>query len=294
MQGPPKTVLLATDLSARCDHAFDRSVSLTAEWQARLVVVHVREAPTDALGATDTVSSWRRAQDPQDMAEARIRAEISKVSPGLTVVIETGDTAEAILRAAEAHGCDLIVTGVARDETLGRLALGSTVAQLVRRSHIPILVVRKRGLRPYRHVVVATDFSESSRHALEAAVRYFPEPVLTLFNAYDAPMSGLVTDTASYREQFRAAAVRDGAAFLAASDLPVRQGQKPEVLIEYGDAERLIYEYVTERNVDLVAIGTHGRSAVFDVLIGSVAQGLLASLPCDTFIVREPRARAAG
>jgi nucleotide-binding universal stress UspA family protein len=288
MQGPPKAVLLATDLSVRCDRAFDRAVSLAGQWQARLVAVHAMEGI--GIGEADEVPSWRRAGDPQRAAEARIRSELREVSPGLTVAIEVGDLVDAILRIAEARGCGLIVTGVSRDELLGRMVLGSTVSRLVRCSAVPVLVVRRRGLRPYRHVVVATDFSDSSRHALEASARFFPGRVLTLFNACDAPLAGLAADPASYREQFRKAALQDGAAFLQSSDLTGWQGQTPEVLVENGDPERLIYEYVKDREIDLVVAGSHGRSALFDVLIGSVAQGLLTTLPCDVLIVRAPRA----
>jgi nucleotide-binding universal stress UspA family protein len=293
MQGPPKTILLATDLSARCDRAFDRAVSLASEWQARLVALHVieEEAP-GALAGGEPVPSWRRTQDPQRAAEARIRSELREAAPSMTVVIWKGDIAEAILRTAETYECGLIVAGVARDELLGRLALGSTVARVVRRSPVPVLVVRKRGHRPYARVVVATDFSESSRHALEAAVRFFPRQALTLFNAYDAPMAGLVADSAAFQEQFRTGAMEDSEAFLRSADLGQWQGGKPQVLIEHGEPDRILYDYVSKEEVDLVALGTHGRSALFEVLIGGVAQRLLATLPCDALVVREPRAQA--
>jgi nucleotide-binding universal stress UspA family protein len=239
MQGRSKSILLATDLSPRCDRAFDRAMFLAAEWQARLIAVHVMETGgTGAMAGTDPVPWWRRPANPQRLAESRIRAEMREVSPDLAVVIERGDPVEAILRAAEAYSCGLIVTGVARFELLGRLVLGSTVNRLVQRSHVPVLVVRKRGHRPYRHVVVATDFSDSSRHALEAAVRLFPQQALTVFNAYDAPMSGLMTDAPSYREQFREAAAREGEAFVRSSDLSGLLGRKPEIMVEYGEPDR--------------------------------------------------------
>jgi len=295
MQGPPEAILLATDLSARCDRALDRAVSLAGEWQARLTALHVMEEPAPgALVGGTPVPSWRRARDPQRVAEARIRSELREVAPDLTVVIDRGDAADAILRTAEACHCGLVVAGVARDEALGRLALGSTVARLVRRSAVPVLVVRERGHRPYRRVVVATDFSESSRHALEAAVRFFPHRAVTLFNAYDAPMAGLASDAAAFRDQFRAGAARDGEAFLKSADLGGWHGSKPRVLIEHGEPDRILYDYASEEDVDLVALGTHGRSALFEVLIGGVAQRLLATLPCDTLVVRDPRANLSG
>jgi nucleotide-binding universal stress UspA family protein len=141
--------------------------------------------------------------------------------------------------------------------------------------------------------IVATDFSDSSRHALEATVRFFPQEDLTVFTAYDAPMSGLMTDVPAYREHFREAAARDAEAFLRLSDLSGWSGQHPEILVECGDPARLLHDYANEKDVDLVALGTHGRSALFNVLLGSVAQSLVSTLPCDALVVREPRAGAA-
>lgn len=291
MQGQPRRILLATDLSARCDRAFDRTIFLAAEWKAEVMAVHVlQETDPHLLNEIEAMPSWRRAPDMRQLAESRIRADLREISPNLAIVIESGDPVEAILRTARAHGCDLIVTGVARNELLGRIALGNTVTRLARRSEMPVLVVRKRGQRRYRQVVVATDFSDSSRHALETAERYFPDQALTLFNAYDAPLSLMTSDPASHRAQFREAAERDGKIFLKTAGLPDRPGGKPELMVEYGDPDRILYEYVMAKDIDLVTVGSHGRSAVFHALIGSVAQSLTENLPCDVLIVREPRA----
>lgn len=289
----PRKILLATDLSARCDRAFDRAMELAAEWQAELVAVHVMEdAGAELPAGQDTLPSWRRGPDARQIAEMRARSDLREIASGFAIVIEWGDPAEAILRTAKAHGCDLIVTGVARYEPLGRIALGSTVTQLTRRSEVPVLIVRKRGRRPYRHVVVATDFSDSSRHALEAAARFFPNGSLTIFNAYDAPMALLVSDPAAHRAQFRTVAEQEGKVFLAASALPDR-AEKPEVLLEHGDPDRLIRDYAADKDVDLVALATHGRGAVFHALIGSVARNLIESLPCDVLVVPAPATSAA-
>lgn len=291
MEGQPQKILLATDLSARCDRALDRAISLAAEWKAEVMAVHVlQETNPLQRNEIDVMPSWRRAPDMRKVTESRVRADLREIFPNLAIVIETGDPAEAILRTARAYGCDLIVTGVARNELLGRIAVGNTVTRLARESEIPVLVVRKRGLRRYRHVVVATDFSESSRHALEAVERIFPGQALTLFNAYDAPLSLMASDAALHRAQFREAAERDGRIFLKTASLPGRPGGNPELVVEYGDPDRLLYEYVSAKDIDLVAVGTHGRSAVFHALIGSVARSLIENLPCDVLIVREPKA----
>ena len=291
MKGPPKRILLATDLSARCDRALDRAASLAAQWQAKLVVLHVLEGPEP--GVSDVIwqlPSWRRPPDPLSLARRQLLADIGAVAEKATIVIEEGDPAEAILRTAEAEGCDLIVTGIARDELLGRFMLGRTVDRLLRRSRVPVLVVKDRARGPYRHIVVATDFSDSSRHALEAAARLFPEQRLTVFHAYDAPMAGLMADTASYQKGYRQVVAQECEAFLQSIDKPGSDWQHPHVFIEHGAPDRLLRDYVRDKGVDLVVLGTHGRSALFEVLLGSVAKRIMDSLPCDALVAREPRA----
>jgi len=298
MQGHPRKILLATDLSARCDRALDRAVSLAERWGAGLVVMHALDSPeSGASDQAERLPSWRQPPDPLSVARRRLLADVGAVAEKATIVIEVGDPAEAILRTAAAESCDLIVTGIARDEPFGRLVLGRTVDRLLRRSREPLLVVKHRAQRPYHHVVVATDFSNSSRHALEAALRFFPGQDLTLFHAYEAPLAalaGLAGDPSAYQQEYGRAAARECETFLESVDKPAGGWHPQKVLIEYGAADRLLHDYVRDNDVDLVVLGTHGRSALFEVLLGSVAKRIMDGLPCDALVVREPRAAVKG
>lgn len=287
MSGPPKKILFATDLSARCDRALDRSAALAAQWQSALVVLHVLEDfEAEALGIA-TVPSWRRTSNPVDLAWKELHADVSEVSDRARVLISKGNPADVILTTAEQEGCDLIVIGIARDELLGRFSLGGTVDRLLRRTGVPLLVVKNRPRTPYQHIVVATDFSPSARHALEAAARLFPGQPLTLFHAFDSPMAGLMTDAATFMKDRRAAAERELHLFLETVDKP-ETWQAPNVLIEHGAADGLLRNYVRDKQADLVVLGTQGRSAIAEVLVGSVAKMIMNEVPCDALIIREP------
>lgn len=69
---PSSTVLLATDVSARCDRAFDRAAQLATQWSGRLIAVHALEEdgllPEDALR---DLPAWRRPADPTSLARTR-------------------------------------------------------------------------------------------------------------------------------------------------------------------------------------------------------------------------------
>jgi nucleotide-binding universal stress UspA family protein len=294
MKGPPRKILLATDLSARSDRALDRALSLAQQWQAQLLVLHVLEgsAPNTPNGM-DPLPSWKRPPDPLSVARRNILVDFSDVAAKATIVIEEGNPVDSIVGIAEKENFELIVIGVARNELLGQFGLGRTVDRLISRSRVPLLIVKKRARHAYHHIVVATDFSEPSRHALDAAIRFFPEETLTVFHAYDPPMSGLMTDPATYRREYRKVAEQDCEAFLRASDIPEDPRRRPLALIEYGAPTHLLRDYVIDRAADLVVLGTHGRSGLWEVLIGSVAKRILDEVPCDTLLIREPQSKVA-
>lgn len=285
--GLPTSILMATDLSSRCDRALDRAISLTGQWQAELVILHVLE-DLDPDVSGELLPSWRRPVDPTSVARKQLLDDVGTVAQEAVILIEQGSPADVILRTIETKGCDLVITGVARDELLGRFSLGKTVDQLLRRSRAPLLVVKERARKPYQRIVVATDFSTGSRYAFEAAAHFFPEHRLTLFHAYDAPMSGLMTDPARYRRHYGGIVAQDCEVFLKGLSGPPGTLQQPHVVIEHGAPDQLLRQYVREHDVDLVVLGTQGRSALVEAFIGSVAKQIMSSLPCDALVIREP------
>jgi len=290
----PRKVLLATDLSARCDRALDRAAALASEWQAELVAVHALEQDESFYteGFEDQLPSWRRSADPARIAEAQLRRDMADRVEDVTVVVEKGNAADLVARVAEAEGCDIVVTGIARDETLGRFGLGNTVDRLLRRLKTPILIVRQRVRTAYGHIVVASDFSEGARLALQKAVEFFPDRRLTVFHAFETPLQGMTLDEEAYREHHREHAVERCRAFLAEARIPDSVRKKVAIVVEHGRPDHLVHLYARDADIDLVALGSHGGSPLLDVIFGSTAKAILMSLPCDALVVRHPGGRA--
>lgn len=293
-KGPPKKLLLATDLSARCDRATDRAALLSRQWQAPLHVLHVLNPAERFIEQRqlDDLPSWRRPRDRKALAEARLRRDLAGHLDHFTLTVAEGDPAAMIDEVARTEGCDLIITGIARDETLGRYFLGATVDRLIRRATVPVLVVKARA-RSYQEIVIATDFSESSRHALNAAAAFFPDTTLTLFHAFDVPMAAFLDD-AGLQDQFRTMGQQACDRFLAQSALGEDRKRAVKTLVEYGRPETMIRAYMEDRGAGLVCLGSHGRSGILDVLIGSTARKIVEFSPGDVLLVREPRAALIG
>ncbi|AOY92807.1 universal stress protein [Cupriavidus sp. USMAA2-4] len=285
----PARLLLATDLSARCDRALDRAAQLAGQWQAGLLVGHVLDPaahPDQALawaagtGAGDALRIARQ-QLARDLAGLPVQADMQ--------IAKSKDVAAGIRDMADAAGADLVVTGVARFELLGRFLLGSSVERLARSLPQPLLVVRNRPHGPYREIVVACDFSPASRDALRCAARLFPGQELTVFHAYQQPYSGMA-DTAPPARGIPQAEQDACAAFLADSKLPASTRVRPVIL--RGALELLLTQHVRRHEADLVVMGAQGRGALASALLGSTAARLLDCLPCDALVVHRPRAAA--
>ncbi|MDI1436565.1 universal stress protein [Polyangium sorediatum] len=279
-----KKILLATDLSCRCDRALDRAVLLASTWHASLTVVHAVEESTQV---TD-LPSWRQTLTPAQLALQQIRADMPK-DPKVHVdmVVEQGDPASVVLGAIERVKPDLLVTGVARGETLGRMLLGNTVEQIVRKTRVPLLVVKSRPHEAYRNVMLTTDYSESSRDALPTAFALLPTSAkLSLFYAYDVFFEGHIDDRISARDAAHHRALDEGQAFLENLHAKTGSGHAIPLICEYGDPGVLLSDLTHTRGIDLVVLGTAGRTGILGALLGSVAMRLLSTLPSDVLIVR--------
>ncbi|NMK47180.1 universal stress protein [Achromobacter sp. Bel] len=276
-------ILLATDLSARGDRALDRALQLTKELNTKLIVLHVMES--HATPARLTTPVWRRlSTDHKALAERELAEDLAAADVPSEVVVVSGDPLARIMETADSFGCSLIVTGIARDETLGRLLLGTTVEKLARQARQPVLVVKTRPRKPYRDVLVATDFSPGSRQALRAALQLVPNANLTLFHAYDVPFQGKSVPDDAITRSFYKGAEQSAQEFTA--DTPELAGKTPHIVLEAGQPETVLSEYSFNHRSDLVVTGTHGRTGILRTAIGSVAERLLESLPSDVLIVR--------
>jgi nucleotide-binding universal stress UspA family protein len=290
--GLPRRLLLATDFSSRCDRALDRAVGLARQWDAELIAVHALEqSPAFAAAQERRKRFWHTRQDRARVMARQLRADILDDGVEAVVVVEEGDPADVVIRAAEERDASLIIAGHARAEPFGRLLLGATVERLARQAVAPVLVVRNRVRGPYRRVVVASDFSPASAQALTTAASLFGDAQLALLHVYQAPFSGL-TSAEDADGAWARMAREEAEGFVAGVALPDAIRPSLNLLVEPGRPEAVLCDYVTQQDVDLVVVGRRGRSAVVDLLLGSTAHALMDILPCDVMLVTGSAAAA--
>jgi nucleotide-binding universal stress UspA family protein len=279
----PQNILLATDLTAASDRAFDRAVQLTKEWGAALTLCHVVEA-----SSVRPIGIERRIRNVDaEMAELEKRARaVLKQAVSKHVVI--GDPGERVIEHARAIKSDFVVTGPAQAKVYGEKLLGSTAARILRQAHVPVLAVRRRTAGVYKNIAVSVDFSTTSRDAVTATRGLFPAATLTLVHAFEIQPDwsdrmaekSLDEVEAAERTRVKRVAEQEMARLVGREDRKVKS-----VMIE-GRPGPVLADYVDERRPDVVVTGTYSRVGAPGNMIGSTAEVLLNTLPCDVLAIR--------
>lgn len=264
-------VLLASDFTARSDRALGRAIQLAEEKQGKLVIAHVLEKGAKA--------------DEEDILH-RLRADLSEDATDAELIVRAGSAPKTLAAIAAERGSDLIVTGVARYNSIGDYFLGTAVDHIIRNAERPVLIVRRRPVTPYRRLVVATDLSDCSHAALLVAAALFPGAEITLVHAFHIPYEGWIK-SADVKADIQAEAREELDAFLAGID-PAVLAKLDARLVE-GETGTVIVQELARTGADLLVLGTHGRSGFAHATIGSQAEGILPVVNADVLMVRECR-----
>lgn len=146
-----------------------------------------------------------------------------------------------------------------------------------------------------KHIVVGVDFSDISTHVLDVASTvakgmgaelslvhiYAPEPAFVGYAVYSYPGE----DERQHELQQEKAKLRKMVDDLKAD------GIEASAYMEEGETVDRLMEFVRERNADLIVAGTHGRSALSRVLLGSVAEGVVRASKVPVLVVPAPDLR---
>ncbi len=276
------------------DEGLQYAIALARSYGASLFVVTCSES--SSMGADD-VAEVRKAINRAVEHSCVLLTGIGK-SPRLEwelVVTDGMPPAEAIIREAELRKADLIVMS-SRHRPYAVKFLGSTAETVSRTAPCPVLVTRSAQNRnsvgairnlDFKKLLVASDFSEHS----ELALRYG----LSLAQEYqsDLHLLHVVGNSMGIKNEIDWTSASEGPYHKAARRLHelvpaevhlwcsvthvVREGNRPY---------REIVSYASEKEIDLICIGAHGKGFQFGPLFGSNADRVLRESPCPVLVVR--------
>ncbi len=278
-------ILVPTDGSDCAQAAVGYAADLATRYDARVHALSVADSRT--LGTAPQADQIRKERE--EIAE-RTCNDLSTSGVSTERAVRTDIPHKAILQYATEQDIDLIVTGTHGRTGVERYLLGSVTEKVIRLSDVPVLTVKAEedgeATYPYTDILVPTDGSEGA----EAAI----DPAIDIARTYDARLHALsVIDTMSMGVDVRSGAFLEALEEAAQSAVESIEEQATqasvsavETEIEHGNPYRGIRSYVEEHDIDLVMMGTHGRSGIGRYLLGSVAEKTVRTSPAPVMTVR--------
>lgn len=137
------------------------------------------------------------------------------------------------------------------------------------------------------HVLVPMDGSAMSERALEHAFQMFPDASVTVLHVIDYVEESYSARALVGPEELRERAEqRAEELFADATRIADDYDAEIETETQIGDPAREIVAYADEHDVDEVVVGSHGRSLLSRVLLGSVAEHVTRRAPVPVTVVR--------
>jgi len=284
-------VLVATDFSEDADLAVWRSALLPLSRGASLELLHVLPNETNtAVRARMDMLARQRLERLRSQASAML-ADSGSRGRDVVVGLEHGKAFSEIARWAHAHD-ELIVVGRHGDRAFADVFVGTTAERLIRKADVSVLVVSSAAVRPYGTPLVAVDFSDSSRLAIELALKISdPElreidvlHVLTPSVRHFDEASPLFDEDRRQQIEHEQRVATELVEFLA----PFGNHVKWNLIVRNGDPRKRIIETAKHRGSDLLALGTHGRTGLAHAFLGSVAETILKNARTDVLVAKLP------
>ena len=143
----------------------------------------------------------------------------------------------------------------------------------------------------FKHLLVPVDGSATSELAVDKAIglaRAFSGKVSVLYVIDPYPFSGVGEGFAYGQEAYLNAARAEAETALAAARRTVEAAGVPvsTSVIESHVVWRGILNAAAAGNADLIVMGSHGRSGIEKLMLGSVAQRVVAQAPVPVLVVR--------
>ena len=286
-------VLIASDLSDASDEAVKQGVELAAG--SPVALCHVMpEMAIHALLPQDYEDDLQRRIAMQPRVADALRDQLARLLPHANVTpeifIEMGSESDALLRRAEAWEAQLIAVGTHGRKRLRRLLLGSIADQVVRSAGCQVLVAR-----PGRDgaVLAATDLTDPALPAIEAAAGEAKrrDRKLVVMHAMEFPAVtdaslGLIGALPAIETEDTRSAKRALASQIVNGAFQ-RLGAKGEIVIADDDASAETLRLADALPAELIVVGTHGRSGLARVVLGSRATRIIENAPCSVLVVRQ-------
>jgi nucleotide-binding universal stress UspA family protein len=296
-------ILFPTDFSQHAEKLVGCLGDLRAVGAEEVLLLNVVE-PGSPIGlASDYLARALEWKEDSEQRLAAIQRQVVGMGLRVRSRVEIGVPYLEIVRVAEEERVSLIAIGTHGYSFVKGAVLGSVTHNVVRHATVPVLVMKPKVIEKldsaecdfvcqqlFHRILFPTDFSPCADEALTLMKHLHDAGTQEVIVLHVQDVRHLRPHLADRMDEFnrkdgaRLERIRAGLDFF---------GLKSKVLLCEGVPFQEIEKVAKEQDVSLIVIGSKGRSALADVMLGSVSDAVIRRHPRPVLVVRGTEADAA-
>jgi len=282
--GKYKCMLVAFDGSDCSKNALKQAIKFAESETCRVTAVTV-------LRSSEGEPELVRVRQSDGSGRSRDHTPINSIKlivedkAEIQTILEEGVIHEAIIDVADKRNCDLIIMGRRVLSRLERAFVGSFTAHVIRYSPIDVLVMPGKAVIAWDTILFATDGSKYSDIAMDR--------VLELASAHGSALKivSVLGASDNLYNELPGAVERMIEHAQENVDVVKRKAEEigldAETFIREGEPHEQIVKLVNELKADAVCMGSHGRTGLERILMGSVTEKVIEKAKCPVLVVKQ-------
>lgn len=296
-----KRILVATDFSEFSNAALSQAVWVARQNGAEVVLAHaiddLRRAAhvTSSRAKLDLLSGEGKLfqNEIRQTSDQKLRQQIASIDASeLKIHSETllGEAFVEVIHAVQQEGYDLVMTGTRGVSGWKQFFVGSTAKKLIRKCPSAVWIVKAEHVQPPKVILAPSDFSDVSRKAVLQGLWLAEKSgaefhLVHVIDSRDVredllehiPAHSTVQDEINHKATER---LNEFLASLAPSSVNIVSH------LTWGYPWQEIARIAGEHKVDVITMGTVGRSGVKGVLLGNTAERILDTCDCSILTIK--------
>ena len=307
-----KNILFVADAELKGGDALNRAVTLAENNQAHLTVVSIiEELPVSGSEEIQGISMSELHDAIIDKRRLQLESLLSSISTKIQISskVLSGVTFLTLIREVLSRKNDLLIKMVQEEGFMDKL-FGSSDMHLLRKCPCPVWLIKSSRQGQYKKIMAAIDFDPFNNKPEENALNRrilqmsaalalsdFSElHIIHVWHAYgeSSMRSGLAYQPAAYVDAYAERIHKNHqhslerllADTLEQGGRDAKDYLKPKIHLVKGFAKDRIPEIVKEEKIDLIMMGTVGRTGIPGFLMGNTAETVLNRIDCSVLAVK--------
>jgi nucleotide-binding universal stress UspA family protein len=275
-----KNILVPFDFSAASMNALKTAFNVSIKSPTTIHVLHSIHLPEAHDNAITPVTIWEASflDELKNKTEKDFHGVIDKFKkegPKLVYQLRNGSVAETILNYIREQNIDMVIIG-SHGKGNDTYFLGSNTQRIVRRSTVPVLVIKDEMKGVVKRITFPIDFTDRAEDGLL-------EEVTALQNFFNAQLDIVFINTP---DSFSSDPVTHEMLYALVQRYDIKNYTLN--IHNHFTVEEGILSFSRMNDADMIALGTHGRRGINHIISGSITENVSkdASIPVWSYSIK--------